>query len=593
MRISRFSFILVFAVASLLPMMFPAGVGGAIPLGATFTYQGRLIDNNQPADGLYDLQFRLYDASVAGNKLGGDANIPDLGVEDGYFTVELNFGDVFDGNTCFLEIGARPGWMSDPNGYTVLVPRQRVTAAPYALYALNSGGTGGGGIGGSGTTNYVAKFTSASEVGNSAVYENSGKVGIGTTSPSVQLHLDSASGNTGLRLNSTAADGDVYIGMDIDGIRKFSVGVDDSDEDKFKIGTGGLSTNVRLAIDANGSVGVGTTTPDAKLAVADGGIKATDDSTSAIGVQGIVTTAASTTHGGWFESASNAGRGVYGNATSGSGTTYGGYFRSASTSGIGVYGYASQSSGSTIGGWFKSYSSSGKAVQGEASSATGTNYGGYFTSAGDNSAVAVYGEATNSGVGVVNYGGQFQADGASGVGVQGRADGDAGTGVVGRSNGDNGTGVTGSSYGSGGRGILGRAYGTTGSGILGQGFNGSRAGSFQGDVLVQGKISAEYSVGTTDFAMPIAYAFINSDGTVNAGTPNVSSTWNAANSRYEITISGETYDWKTYVTVVTASSNLGAYIPGTDSYSGKLIVYIYTAASMKTQMPFQFATFKP
>jgi hypothetical protein len=44
---------------------------------------------------------------------------------------------------------------------------------------------GGGGITGSGTTNYVAKFTGASSIGNSIIYDNGTYVGIGTATPGV------------------------------------------------------------------------------------------------------------------------------------------------------------------------------------------------------------------------------------------------------------------------------------------------------------------------------------------------------------------------------------------------------------------------
>jgi hypothetical protein len=43
---------------------------------------------------------------------------------------------------------------------------------------------------GTGTTNYIPKFTSASAIGNSAIYDNAGNVGIGTTSPKQKLIVE-------------------------------------------------------------------------------------------------------------------------------------------------------------------------------------------------------------------------------------------------------------------------------------------------------------------------------------------------------------------------------------------------------------------
>ena len=50
----------------------------------------------------------------------------------------------------------------------------------------------GGAVTGSGTTNYVPKFTGATVVGNSSIFNDaSGNVGIGTTSPAEKLHVKS------------------------------------------------------------------------------------------------------------------------------------------------------------------------------------------------------------------------------------------------------------------------------------------------------------------------------------------------------------------------------------------------------------------
>ena len=64
----------------------------------------------------------------------------DLDVADGFFTTELDFGEasyIFGGDKHLLEISIRPGeyhW-TDPNGYSTLSPRQEITPTPYAINA--------------------------------------------------------------------------------------------------------------------------------------------------------------------------------------------------------------------------------------------------------------------------------------------------------------------------------------------------------------------------------------------------------------------------------------------------------------------------
>jgi hypothetical protein len=134
--------ILSISVVALLFVVYKPANVTASPIGTVFTYQGRLIDNKKAADGLYDFQFKLFDANSGGNKLGADVNKTEVNVIDGYFTVELDFGSVFDGNERWLDIGVRPGDQNDPNVYTLLSPRQKVTPTPYALYAKTAGNLG-------------------------------------------------------------------------------------------------------------------------------------------------------------------------------------------------------------------------------------------------------------------------------------------------------------------------------------------------------------------------------------------------------------------------------------------------------------------
>lgn len=111
-------------------------------VGTAFTYQGRLIDDNRTPYGEYDFKFELYNAPIDSDQEGDTVYIDEKEVEDGIFTVELDFGtDVFAGETRWLQIGVRPGELEDPSEYTTLEPRQKVTPTPYALYAKTAGET--------------------------------------------------------------------------------------------------------------------------------------------------------------------------------------------------------------------------------------------------------------------------------------------------------------------------------------------------------------------------------------------------------------------------------------------------------------------
>ncbi len=109
--------------------------------GTTFTYQGRLTDTNGPANGVYDLQFRLLASTNALSLPIGTVPVDDVATTNGLFTVALGFGaNAFDGNPRWLEISVRPG--ASGGAYTNLAPLQLVTATPYAIRALQVGTNG-------------------------------------------------------------------------------------------------------------------------------------------------------------------------------------------------------------------------------------------------------------------------------------------------------------------------------------------------------------------------------------------------------------------------------------------------------------------
>ena len=105
----------------------------AFAQGTAFTYQGRLNNGNNPANGSYDLTFMLFSVSSGGSALAGPLTNSATTVSNGLFTTIVDFGPgVFTGTSNWLEIAVRT---NGTGGFTTLAPRQQLTPAPYAIFA--------------------------------------------------------------------------------------------------------------------------------------------------------------------------------------------------------------------------------------------------------------------------------------------------------------------------------------------------------------------------------------------------------------------------------------------------------------------------
>ncbi|MBS1684950.1 MAG: hypothetical protein JSS76_09355 [Bacteroidetes bacterium] len=125
-----------------------------------------------------------------------------------------------------------------------------------------TGPTGPAGAGTvSGTTNYVAKFTSATAVGNSSIFDNGTNVGINTTAPAMSLHV-----------NGGATDASILITNGItgvtsgDGLRIRMVGTNAVISNN-EVGYISLSTaaNQRLRVENDGRIGLNNLNPYSTL----------------------------------------------------------------------------------------------------------------------------------------------------------------------------------------------------------------------------------------------------------------------------------------------------------------------------------------
>ena len=133
-----------------------------------FTYQGRLFQGTNAANGIYDLRFMLYDAGESGSAVASEVTTNALAISNGMFTVGLDFGPVFDGSPRWLEIAERTNGVGT---FTTLVPRQFLATVPYASYAAKAGVAGS--IPASGLTGLVPDdrlSTNVALVSQSAVF---------------------------------------------------------------------------------------------------------------------------------------------------------------------------------------------------------------------------------------------------------------------------------------------------------------------------------------------------------------------------------------------------------------------------------------
>lgn len=247
--------------------------------GTAFTYQGRLTDAGNPANGNFDLTFSIHDDPSAGNQVGDSLTNSPVVVSNGLFTVTLDFGvGVFDGGARWLEIGVATGGNGD---FTLLTPRQALTPTPYAIHAGSAASATPGAvvtslnslkddvtlaaganvtITPSGNTLTIESANGGgssiwSQINNNAYY-NLGNVGIGTSTPGSKLTVSAI----GYGIEQT------------DGTRRLStylsatggwLGTRSADPLNFFVNDGGAS----MTVTTGGRVGIGTTTPAAKLTV--------------------------------------------------------------------------------------------------------------------------------------------------------------------------------------------------------------------------------------------------------------------------------------------------------------------------------------
>ena len=273
-------------------------------MGTAFTYQGFLTDGGNPANGGYDLRFRVFEVPAGGAILGNTVLVENKTVANGLFTVLLDFGPgVFTGDARWLQIEMRPGADVDPTPYTLLSPRQELTPTPYAIYA----------------TTALNAANAWALLGNAGTTPGTNFLGT-TDNQALELRVNGA---RALKLEPNAASPNLIGGFSGNSATSGVVGA--------SISGGGKSGGLNKVTDDYGTVGGGTNNQAGDNT---GALNSVEFATVGGGTNNTANGWASTVGGGYGNTASGLqstlGGGAYNTNSGNNGTVGGGYFNTAS-----------------------------------------------------------------------------------------------------------------------------------------------------------------------------------------------------------------------------------------------------------------------
>jgi hypothetical protein len=223
-----------------------------------FTFQALLKDGAEPASGLHDFRFALFDAASGGAQVGAVQCVDNILLSDGIVTATVDFGQQYATTSPrFLQVEVRADTgltCANLAGFIILGQRQTITAAPVASHARSAG------------TAFSLSAPDGSPA-NAVFVDNSGNVGIGTTAPAMPLHIRADDPILILQdFGATSTQSGYLTFWNSSNVETAWMGYGSPGSPHFSVVNARSGGHIAL-LPFSGNVGIGTSAPLAKLDV--------------------------------------------------------------------------------------------------------------------------------------------------------------------------------------------------------------------------------------------------------------------------------------------------------------------------------------
>ncbi len=245
-----------------------------VPQGFNYQAVARNSVGNLLQNQAVGVKLSIHQGSAVGTVVYSERQTPSTN-QFGLFTATVGQGTVLSGAFATINWSTGSYWLQaelDAAGGTAYTDMgtSQLLSVPYAMYAANAGSAAV-----SGTLNYVPKFTSATTIGNSNIFDNGTNVGIHQPNPLAALHIkgidNSFDGGIRLEDDATTEYGNILYGLEGMIYHSKTAGNDHL----FLTSIKNAVSTPALIIKDDGNVGIGTAAPTNILEVVNGTTTAT------------------------------------------------------------------------------------------------------------------------------------------------------------------------------------------------------------------------------------------------------------------------------------------------------------------------------